>query len=136
MALLFVILTGMALMTAIVGAVALSGTLTINVLDRTREIGIMRAIGASAWAVAGQFIGEGLILGWLSWLLAVPLSIPVGRLVIDILAQVMNIELVYQVSQPGFLYWLGIVTVLAVIASWFPAQRAAQASVRQSLAYI
>jgi len=136
MALLFIILTGMALMTAIVGAVALSGTLTINVLDRTREIGIMRAIGASAWAVAGQFIGEGLILGWLSWLLAVPLSIPVGRLVINVLAQVMNIELVYQVSPPGFLYWLGIVTILAVIASWFPAQKAAQTSVRQSLAYI
>lgn len=135
MALLFIILTGMALMTAIVGAVALSGTLTINVLDRTREIGIMRAIGASAWAVAGQFLGEGLILAWLSWLLAIPLSIPVGRMVINTLAQVMNIELIYQVSPIGFLYWLVIVTILAVIASWFPAQKAAQTSVRESLAY-
>lgn len=135
MALLFIILTGMALMTAIVGAVALSGTLTINVLDRTREIGIMRAIGASAWAVAGQFMGEGLILAWLSWLLAIPLSIPVGRMVINTLAQVMNIELIYQVSPSGLLYWLVIVTILAVIASWFPAQKAAQTSVRESLAY-
>lgn len=135
MALLFIILTGMALMTAIVGGVALSGTLTINVMDRTREIGIMRAIGASAWAVAGQFMGEGLILGWLSWLLAIPLSIPVGRMVINTLAQVMNIELIYQISPSGFLYWLVIVTILAVIASWFPAQKAAQTSVRESLAY-
>ncbi|MCB0165877.1 MAG: ABC transporter permease, partial [Anaerolineae bacterium] len=135
MALLFIILTGMASMTAIVGAVALSGTLTINVLDRTREIGIMRAIGASAWAVAGQFMGEGLILAWLSWLLAIPLSIPVGRMVINTLAQVMNIELIFQVSPSGFLYWLIIVTLLAVIASWFPAQKAAQTSVRESLAY-
>lgn len=135
MALLFIILTGMASMTAIVGAVALSGTLTINVLDRTREIGIMRAIGASAWAVAGQFIGEGLILAWLSWLLAIPLSIPVGRMVISTLARVMNIELIYQISFGGFLYWLFIVTILAVIASWFPAQKAAQTSVRESLAY-
>ena len=135
MALLFIILTGMALMTAIVGAVALSGTLTINVLDRTREIGVMRAIGASAWAVAGQFLGEGLILAWLSWLLAIPLSIPVGRMVINTLAQVMNIELIYQVSPIGFLYWLVIVIILAVIASWFPAQKAAQTSVRESLAY-
>lgn len=135
MALLFIILTGMALMTAIVGAVALSGTLTINVLDRTREIGVMRAIGASAWAIAGQFMGEGLILAWLSWLLAIPLSIPVGRMVINTLAQVMNIELIYQVSPSGFLYWLVIVTILAVIASWFPAQKAAQTSVRESLAY-
>jgi len=136
MALLFIILAGMSLMTAIVGGVALSGTLTINVLDRTREIGIMRAIGASAWAVAGQFIGEGLILAWLSWLLAIPLSIPVGRMVINTLARVMNIELIYQISPIGFLAWLVIVTILAVIASWFPAQKAAQTSVRESLAYV
>ena len=90
MALIFFILAGMALLTAIVGAVALSGTLTINVLDRTREIGVMRAIGASTWAVAGQFIGEGLILGWLSWLLAIPLSFPAERLIIDTMANVMN----------------------------------------------
>jgi putative ABC transport system permease protein len=75
MALLFIILTGMAVMTAVVGAVALSGTLSINVMERTREIGVMRAIGASSGVVAGQFVGEGLILGWLSWLLAIPLSL-------------------------------------------------------------
>jgi putative ABC transport system permease protein len=136
MALLFIILTGMAVITAIVGAVALSGTLAINVLERTREIGVMRAIGASGWAVAGQFVGEGLLLGWLSWLLAVPLSLPAGLLIINTLGQVLRIELIYQVSSLGFGYWLVIITVLAVIASWFPAQKAAQTSVRESLAYV
>lgn len=136
MALLFIILTGMAVITAIVGAVALSGTLAINVLERTREIGVMRAIGASAWAVAGQFVGEGLLLGWLSWLLAIPLSLPAGLLVINTLARVLRIELIYQVSPVGFAYWLAIITVLAVVASWFPAQKAAQTSVRESLAYV
>jgi ABC-type lipoprotein release transport system permease subunit len=56
-------------------------------------------------------------------------------MVINTLAQVMNIELIYQVSPSGFLYWLVIVTILAMIASWFPAQKAAQTSVRESLAY-
>jgi putative ABC transport system permease protein len=136
MSMLFAILTGMAVMTALVGAVALSGTLAINVLERTREIGVMRAIGASAWAVAGQFVGEGLILGWLSWLLAIPLSIPAGQLIIKTLSGVLHIELVYQVSQTGVWYWLVIITILAIIASWFPAQKAAQTSVRESLAYV
>lgn len=136
MALIFAILTVMAVMTAVVGAVALSGTLAINVLERTREIGVMRAIGASSWAVAGQFIGEGLILGWLSWLLAIPLSVPAGRLLSQALTRTLHIELVYQFSTWGVWYWLGIITVLAVIASWFPAQKAAQTSVRESLAYI
>jgi putative ABC transport system permease protein len=136
MALLFIILTGMAVMTAIVGAVALSGTLAINVMERTREIGVMRAIGASSGAIAIQFVGEGLILGWLSWLLAIPLSFPAGWFIITTLAQVLRIELIYQVSPFGFGYWLAIITVLAVIASWFPAQKAAQTSVRESLAYV
>ncbi len=136
MALLFIILTGMAVMTAIVGAVALSGTLSINVLERTREIGVMRAIGASAGVIAGQFVGEGLILGWLSWLLAIPLSFPAGLLIVRTLSAVLSIELVYQISRTGVWYWLVIITVLAVIASWFPAQKAAQTSVRESLAYV
>jgi putative ABC transport system permease protein len=136
MALLFIILTGMAVMTAVVGAVALSGTLAINVMERTREIGVMRAIGASSGMVAGQFVGEGLILGWLSWLLAIPLSFPAGLLIVRTLSAVLSIELVYQVSWIGFWYWLIIITILAIIASWFPAQKAAQTSVRQSLAYV
>ncbi|MFC1976040.1 ABC transporter permease [Chloroflexota bacterium] len=136
MDILLTLLSSMAVVIAIVGAIALSGTLSINVMERTREIGVMRAIGASALAVAGQFVGEGLILGWLSWLIAIPLSIPAAQLLISILSILINIELVYQFSGRGVLYWLVIVTVLAIIASWFPAQRAAQTSVRESLAYV
>jgi putative ABC transport system permease protein len=136
MALIFVILTSMAVLTAVVGAVALSGTLALNVLERTREIGVIRAIGASAAVVAGQFIGEGLLLGWLSWLLAIPLSFPAGQLLTEAFAGIMKLELIYQFSAPGVWSWLVIVTVLAIIASWFPAQKAAQTSVRESLAYV
>ena len=135
MSILIALLSAMAVMIAVVGAVALSGTLSINVLERTREIGVMRAIGASAATVAGQFIGEGLILGWLSWLIAIPLSIPVGQLVIKTLSNLMNIELIYQFSEIGIVYWFAIITILSAIASWFPANKAAQTSVRESLMY-
>ncbi len=136
MSILIALLSGMAGMVALVGAIALSGTLSINVKERTREIGVMRAIGASSLAVAGQFIGEGLILSWLSWLIAIPLTIPVSRLVLNILAALINVELVYQFSKEGVVAWFVIVTILAIIASWFPAQKAAQTSVRESLAYV
>lgn len=136
MSILIALLSSMAIMIAVVGAVALSGTLSINVMERTREIGVMRAIGASSMTVAGQFVGEGLILGWLSWLIAIPLSLPIGQLVLYNLSRLMNIELIYQHSMAGIIYWFGIVTALAVIASWFPAQKAAQTSVRESLAYV
>ncbi len=136
LSILTALLSGIAAMIAVVGAIALSGTLSLNVLERTREIGVMRAIGASALTIAGQFIGEGLILGWLSWLIAIPLSIPISRLVIDALAGLINVEFVPQYSEQGVLLWFVIVTVLAFIASWFPAQKAAQTSVRESLAYV
>jgi putative ABC transport system permease protein len=61
------LLTVMAIVIGAVGGIALSGVLSLNVMERTREIGVMRAIGASSGAIARLFIGEGLILGWLSW---------------------------------------------------------------------
>jgi ABC-type lipoprotein release transport system permease subunit len=44
-------------------------------------------------------------------------------------------ELVYRFTPAGMLYWLAIITVLSVAASWFPARGATRISVRESLAY-
>jgi putative ABC transport system permease protein len=51
------------------------------------------------------------------------------------LALVLDQELIYRFTPLGLLYWLAIVIVLAVVASWFPARSATQISVRESLAY-
>ncbi|MDX1523111.1 MAG: FtsX-like permease family protein, partial [Anaerolineae bacterium] len=129
------LLASMAVVIAIVGGVALSGILSINVLERRREIGVMRAVGASSGQIMRIFIGEGLVLAWLSWLIAWPLSLPAGRLMVMGLQSIIGDELAYNTSLVGPLYWLGIVTVLAIIASWFPARSASRLSVRESLAY-
>lgn len=129
------LLAAMAIITAAVGAVALSGVISINVLERRREIGVMRAIGASSLHIFKLFIGEGLLLGWLSWLIAWPLSLPAGTLLVGTLAALMETELTYDYSVAGALYWLGIITVLAIIASVAPAWGATRISVRESLAY-
>ena len=133
------IITLLAMMAVIIGAVgsiALSGTLSLSVMERTREIGVMRAIGASSWAIARLFIGEGLILGWLSWLIALPLSLPVSRIMVAAMGQAFGIEFVYHSTPTGALLWLGIITVLSILASWFPARNAIRVSVRESLAYL
>jgi putative ABC transport system permease protein len=125
----------MALLIAVVGSIALSGVLSLNVLERRREIGVMRAIGASSASIAGLFVGEGLILGWLSWLIAVPLSLPAGQLMTKALGAAVGAELVYQYTPTGALLWLIIVTVFSVVASYFPSRGATRISVRESLAY-
>lgn len=129
------LLGAMAIIIGLVGSVALSGILSLNVLERRREIGVMRAIGASSVSIAGMFIGEGILLAWLSWLFAVILSIPASYSFIQAFAEVADNDILFKYSPTGALYWLIIVTVLAVIASWFPAHRATQISVRESLAY-
>ena len=128
-------LASMAVVIAIVGGIALSGALSINVLERRREIGVMRAIGASSPQILWVFLGEGLFLAWLSWLIAWPFSIPLGRLMTMGLQDLMETELTYQYSLTGTVYWFGIVTILALAASFFPARGATKVSVQQSLAY-
>ncbi|HET7375735.1 MAG TPA: FtsX-like permease family protein, partial [Anaerolineae bacterium] len=120
---------------AVIGAIGLAGTLSINVLERRREIGVMRAIGASSITIAGIFIGEGLLLGLIAWLIALPLSVPVGQVFSTVIGQVINFGIVYQFSWNGALTWLVIMLALAVLGSLLPAIRATRVSVRESLAY-
>ncbi len=125
----------LAVVMAVVGGIALSGVLSLSVLERTREIGVMRAIGATSRIIATLFVGEGLTLGWLSWLIAWPLSIPASYLMTQVLGDVIQNDIVYTYTPTGALYWLAIVTVLSIAASWFPARGATRVSVRESLAY-
>ncbi len=129
------ILQVMTVLMAVVGSLGLSGTLSINVLERRREIGVMRAVGASSGDVSWIFTGEGLLLGVLSWALAVPLSVIGGKFFVDALSSVFNLPFVYRYPVSSALTWLAIVVVLSLGASWLPARRATQISVRESLAY-
>jgi putative ABC transport system permease protein len=128
------ILLIMAVLAAVVGSLGLAGTMSINVVERGREIGLMRAIGAASPMVASIFMGEGLLLGVVSWALAVPLSIPGGILFTGALSQAL-FPMDFAFSAQGALTWLVIVSVLSVLASLWPALRATRISVRESLAY-
>jgi len=125
----------MTFLIAVVGSFGLSGTLSINVLERRREIGVMRAVGASSQDVGFIFMGEGLLLGILSWAQAVLFSMLGGRYFVDTLGQVIDFPAVYYYSFTGVWVWLAIVVVLSLLASGLPARRATQISVRESLAY-
>jgi putative ABC transport system permease protein len=119
-----------------VGALGLASTMSVNVMERTREIGMMRAIGASTQAIMQIVIGEGIALGLLSWLLGDLVSLPVTAIVSSIAGEFflhMPLHLVIPAWIP--LLWLGIVVVVAVVASFAPAWSAARLTVREVLAY-
>jgi putative ABC transport system permease protein len=126
----------MALLSALVGSIGLTGTMGMNVMERTREIGVMRAIGADDFAIIKSVIVEGSVIGLISWVFAAVLSIPFSLLLIRIISQSMfNALLPLKLSPQGFLYWLGVVLVLSVIASVLPARSAARLTIREVLAY-
>lgn len=132
---LLVLLGVMAVVIGAVGSVALSGALSLSVMERRREIGVMRAIGASSWAIFRLFIGEGLLLGWISWLIALPLSIPTGRGMSFAIGSALQSDFFYKFTPTGPVLWLVIITILSIVASWLPARGATKISVRESLAY-
>jgi putative ABC transport system permease protein len=126
----------MAFLTALVGAIGLMGTMSMNVMDRTREIGIMRAIGANDRTVMSLVIVEGLLIGFISWLLGCFLSFPISNALSDILSQALfDAPSVFTISPWGFIIWLVLVIILAVLASVAPARNAAQLTIREVLSY-
>ncbi|MHC5035037.1 MAG: ABC transporter permease, partial [Planctomycetota bacterium] len=133
--LIYLLLT-MAILVAVVGGIGLMSTMSINVVERTREIGVMRAIGATSMAIVGIFVLEGVFVGVLSWLLVLPLSLPGARLFAGVIGDaILEVPLDFVYSASGLALWLLIVVVLSALASLWPALRAAQVSVRESLAY-
>ena len=133
---LVVFLLIMAILTAIVGSMGLTGTMGMNVLERTREIGIMRAIGADDRAVMQTVIAEGIVIGVISFVLAVILSVPFTYLLSTIVSLAVfqsPIDVVF--TYTGYAIWLGLVLALSVIASVLPARNAARLTIREVLAY-
>jgi putative ABC transport system permease protein len=130
------LMLAMAVLAAVVGSVGLASTMSINVVERRREIGVMRATGATSVAILGIFVVEGVLVGALSWLLATPFSYPGARIFSKILGeQLFQMPFDFAYSVGGLVLWLIIVTVLSALASLWPALRATQISVRESLAY-
>ena len=133
---LVIFLLIMALLTAFVGSIGLMGTMSINVLERTREIGVMRTIGAVDFVVMQSVIIEGLVIGLITWLIAIALSYPISSASLTIIGQTMagaTFDLVF--TPLGVIIWLGVVVMLSVIASVMPARNAARLTINEVLAY-
>ena len=126
----------MALLTAFVGSIGLTGTMGMNVLERTREIGVMRAIGAVDLEIIKSVVIEGMMIGMITWVLAIFLSFPISSLLLDIISSAMmgsEMEVVF--TPVGIYLWLGVVVALSFFASILPARSAARLTINEVLAY-
>jgi putative ABC transport system permease protein len=125
-----------ALLVVLVGGLGLTSTLTLNVFERTREIGILSAIGATPRTIARYVLFEGMVMAALSWCVALIVSIPI-TFALDAATGQMFIRsaLDFYMSPMAAAVWLLLVIILAALSSFYPARRSARLAVREAIAY-
>lgn len=131
-----VILILMALLLAAVGGLGLTTTMSINVLERIREIGVLRAIGASNVSIRQIVLAEGIAIGVISWIVGALISIPLSDwLSVQVGLLLLNIPLSYAYAPQAAIGWFFGVLAVAIIASLGPARNAVRLTIREVLAY-
>ncbi len=132
---MIVTLFGLAAMIASVGGIGLSGTLAIGVLQRIREIGVLRAIGAPSRSIFRLFLLEGLLHGIVAWSISIPIAYYVAEPIAKELGKkLFSIQLDYTFDTLAVTYWLAIILAVTITASIWPAHKAAMLTVRECLA--
>jgi putative ABC transport system permease protein len=122
-----------AAMMAVVGLLGLASSLGNSVIERTREFGVMRSLGASSGAVVRSVLYEGLLTGFASALAAVPAAVLPSAVVGAMLESISNLDMSLQMSPQGAALWLAGVVLAALVVSYFPATRASDLSIKQTL---
>ena len=129
-------LTVMGWVMIVVGGMGLASTMGLAVLERTREIGVMRAIGARHGTLVTLIEGEGLVIALLGWAIAIPISLPMSAALAEAFSRIMLRVPIYWVPDwRSVLQWLGVVMVTAVVACAWPALRATRVTVSRALTY-
>jgi putative ABC transport system permease protein len=133
---IFVTIVFFALLVLVVSAIGMASATSINIMERTREIGVLRAIGATPKIVYSLFVAEGMIVSIISILLGLlfswPLSIVASRFFGSLM---LDVALHFSFNKIGFVITLIATLMFGWLASRIPAQKAVSISTREALAY-
>jgi putative ABC transport system permease protein len=136
MVMIYVFLVIMSAMLAGVGGLGLMTTMSLNVLERRREMGVLRAIGATPGRVAAMLVAEGVVVAIGSWILAAIGAAPVSRAIGNLLTKLMfQSGLDFKFEASGLAIWLAVAVALGALSSLVPALDASRKSVREALGY-
>lgn len=129
-------LMAMAILMALVGTLGLLSTMSMNVMERTREIGVMRALGATPNRIRNLIVWEGLTIGAFSILLAFVLSLLLSTYLGQFIGNMaFRTPLSLAISPVALGIWVILIVVGSYLATLFPARRANRLTTREALAY-
>lgn len=132
--LLSLALWGMVVLIAGIGTIGVVNTLTLNVAERRREIGVLRAIGATDAHLVATFSAEGLALGALGWLIGLGVGWAIGRAFVAVLSRRL-FPMAFMFSPLWVLASLAFALGLAAVGSLGPALGAARLPAQEALRY-
>ena len=120
---------------ALIGAIMLAATTGLNVLERTREIGVIRTLGATPNRILAIFLAEATAITLMSALLAVCIAVPLSRAILNLAERaLLHVSVPMQLSIYG-LALLGSGALIVVLTVWLVTKISLRKSVREALAY-
>jgi len=122
-------IVGIAAISLLVGSIGIANIMLVSVTERTREIGIMKAVGAQNRDVLGLFLTESVILGVIGAILGTGLGLVAGYLGV----QYIDLPLVYPFEYVALAIVVGM--VVGILAGLYPAWRAARTDPIDALRY-
>jgi len=136
MLMIYIFLIIMSVIVGGVGTLGLMTTMSLNIMERRREIAVMRAIGATAGIVSVIVIIEGLAIGLMSWIIAALAAWPISRGLGNLMVRfVFTNGLHFKFEWRGLLIWLAVSLIASLVATVIPAWKTSQTTIREGLAY-
>jgi putative ABC transport system permease protein len=118
-----------------IGMIGLVGATASNVIDRTREIGILRSIGARRRDLRAMFRMEGLVIGALGWLMGIPAGYALARLILWVFERRFDAAFGFQFPLWTIAVALAVTLLTTVIVMRFPLRRAVHLAPGVALRY-
>ena len=131
----FSIFVVVVLVALVVGLLGLANTLALTVFRRTRETGILRAIGTERRQLAGMILVESLTLAGGAALVAVPLGALLSALIVKAVSAEIGASVDYAFAWNMVPVVVVTAAVLGALAAWLPARRASRVEIVEALRF-
>jgi putative ABC transport system permease protein len=125
----------MALISVVVGCLGIVNTLTMSVIERTQEIGMLRAIGTTRSQIVRMVLAEGMLMGILGGILGLFTGMILARIIFIGMTTMSGYQLTFVMPLEGIVFSFLGALVISLVAALFPARRAARVEILDAVHY-